>query len=128
VVVQASRDEESRDPIQVELQPERADGYVAVVSLCGEHDLATSGAIRTALAPLDGDVLVDLTDCEFIDSSVISELLEKYEDLRREGHRLELVVPHGRTTVRRIVDVIGLGTLLTLHDSMPSAGDPGASA
>jgi anti-anti-sigma factor len=122
VVVQASQDEDSRDPIRVELHPAHADGYVALVSLCGEHDLATSGAIHAALAPIDGNVLVDLSECEFIDSSVIGELLEKYEDLRRKGHRLDLLVPPDRSSVRRIVDVIGLGTLLTVHDSLPLAG------
>jgi anti-anti-sigma factor len=120
VVAQASWEfEGSRDPIRVEFQPAHADGYEAVVSLCGEHDLGTSGAIRAALAPIAGDVLVDLSECEFIDSSVISELLEKYEDLRREGRRLDLLIPPGRTSIRRIVDVVGLASLLTVHDSMP---------
>ena len=123
MTAQMSREfEDSRAPIRVELRPHCADGYAAVVSLCGEHDLATSGAIHTALAPLEGDVLVDLAECDFIDSRVIGELLEKYEDLRREGHRLDLLVPPGRTSVRRIVDVIGLGTLLTVHDALPRTG------
>jgi anti-anti-sigma factor len=122
VVVRGSRDEDSGEPIRVELQHPRADGYVAVVSLCGEHDLATSGAIHAALAPLGGNVLVDLSACELIDSSVIGELLEKYEDLRRAGHRLDLLVPPGSASVRHSIDVIGLGTLLTVHDSMPHAG------
>src|SRR3954468_14963827 len=122
--MQASPGESSRQPIQVELRPSDADGYVALISLSGEHDLATSGAIHAALAPIEGNVLVDLSECEFMDSSVIGELLEKYEDLRREGHRLDLLVPPGRASVRRIIDVVGLDTLITVHDSMPR---PGAS-
>jgi anti-anti-sigma factor len=108
------------ESIRLELDPSRTRPYAAVIALCGEHDLATSTDIRIALAPLHGDVLVDLSECEFIDSAVIGALLEKFEDLRREGHRLELLVPLDRVNVRRSVGVIGLGTLMTLHEAMPT--------
>jgi anti-anti-sigma factor len=112
------------DPIRVELAPRRAHGYDAVVYLCGEHDLATSPELGIVLAPIHGNLLVDLSECGFIDSTVIAALIEKFEDLRREGHRLELVVPPGATSVRRAVEIIGLGTLMTVHDSMPDS-NPG---
>lgn len=108
-----------REPIEVELSPMGVPGYAAIVSLCGEHDLATSAAIRIALLPIYGNVLVDLSACEFIDSTVIGSLLEKAEDLRREGHRLELVVPSENTRVRRIIDVIGLHTILAVYQRTP---------
>ncbi len=110
---------DAREPIQLEFHPARAPGYAALVVLSGEHDLATHQAIRAALAPLSGNLLVDLSDCEFIDSTVIGTLLEKYEDLRREGQRLELIVPLENQTVRRVVDVTGLDTLMTVHDGLP---------
>ena len=72
-----------------------------------------------------GDLLIDLSGCEFIDSAVIAALLEKFEDLRREGYRLELLIPPEQKNVRRVIEVIGLGTLMTVHDAIPGAGSPG---
>ncbi len=108
----------TREPIRVDLSPTRAYHYAATVTLCGEHDIATADAIRVALLPLFGNVLVDLSECDFIDSTVIRALLEKAEDLRREGHRLELLVPPEKKTVRRIVSVIGLETVVTVHERL----------
>ena len=116
---------DSPDPIRVELDPSRTRGYAAIVFLCGEHDLATSPDIGMAIAPIQGNLLIDLSECEFIDSTVIAALLEKFEDLRREGHRLELLVPPENKNVRRVIEVIGLGTLIPVHDAIPGAGGPG---
>jgi anti-anti-sigma factor len=110
---------DNREPIHVELRPALATSYAAVVSLCGEHDLATSSDLRVALAPLHGDVLVDLSECEFPDSSAIRTLLDKSQDLKRDGHRLELVVPAENTNVRRIIEIIGLAQLMTVHGRLP---------
>jgi anti-anti-sigma factor len=70
--------------------------------------------------------LLDLSACEFIDSTVIGVVLAKSGDLAREGRRLELVVPAANRSVTRVVDVVGLRTLMTVHDRMPTAGAPAA--
>jgi hypothetical protein len=67
---------QNRDPtvaaIEVELWPARAPAFAAIIKLCGEHDVATSGDVREALASIHGHVLVDLSACSFVDSSAIS--------------------------------------------------------
>jgi anti-anti-sigma factor len=110
--------------VDVAFRPSRASGYAAVVELGGEHDLATSTAILAALAPLSGDVLVDLSECVFIDSVVIGVLLDKQRELEREGYRLELVLPPERVQLARIVEVVGLRNLLTVHERLPAHGAP----
>jgi anti-anti-sigma factor len=107
--------------IRVELRPAHAAGYAALVTLSGEHDLATSEELGATLAPIDGNLLVDLSPCEFIDSSVIGVLIGKSTGLVREGHRLELVVPAANTVVRRVVEVVGLRSLMPVHDELPSS-------
>jgi anti-anti-sigma regulatory factor len=63
------------DPrIELEFQPADIPGYAAVLVLCGAHDMATADQIGAALAAVDGNVLIDLSECEFIDSSVIGVL------------------------------------------------------
>src|SRR3954453_21902111 len=61
------------DPAPRTVSLERHSPAVAIVTLRGEHDLATRAEINAALARAGGeaDVLVDLSDCSFIDSSVI---------------------------------------------------------
>ena len=91
------------------------------VALYGEHDLTSKPQIRAALAPLQGEVLVDLSDCEFIDCSVIGVVVGKFRDLKREGHRLELLVADG-SFVARVLDLVGMDEVLTVHDRRPSQG------
>ena len=62
------RDEPSAAAIDVELQPPSAPGFAAVVRVCGEHDIASSGELGALLEPLYGNVLVDLS--ELRDSSI----------------------------------------------------------
>jgi anti-anti-sigma factor len=107
--------------VQVEFHAPRAPGYAAVVSLLGEHDLATSDAIGGALEPLLGNVLVDLSDCEFLDSTVIGLLLRQSERLKRDGHQLEVLLPASSETVGRVFDIAGLRSLLTVRDTVADA-------
>jgi anti-anti-sigma factor len=102
--------------IEVDVESARRDGYSAVVALIGEHDLATSEAVRVALAPLRGSVLVDLTECFFIDSTIISTLLKKAGDLNREGHRLELRVTPD-SIVTRALAIVGIERLIAVRDA-----------
>jgi anti-anti-sigma factor len=120
-----------RSDIEVEVRPARAPQYAAVVSLHGEHDLATSGALRDALRPLFGDVLVDLSDCSFIDSTVIGSLISSAQELEREGHNLSLVVPPENTNVARTLEIVRIGELIRVFPQVPgwngAAGDASAA-
>jgi anti-anti-sigma factor len=116
---------EDRPTVEVELV--RA-GYAAVVSLHGEHDLATRDQLIDALAGIFGNVLVDLSDCPFIDSTVIVALIAQMQELEREGHRLDLVVPPGNASIARIVDVVGMRDLVIVHESIPPHGAAGGAA
>ena len=63
-----------------------------------------------------GELLVDLSECEFIDSTVISVLISSDHERAREGQRLELRVLKGGQ-VARAIEVSGVGQLLTVHHS-----------
>jgi anti-anti-sigma factor len=93
-------------------------GYAAVVALRGEHDVATSEAVRVALRPLHGVVLVDLGDCEFIDSTIIETLLAYAQQLAAEGHHLELMLPPPRSVVARALELIKIRDAVYVRDSV----------
>ena len=102
---------------------------IAVVALFGEHDLSGKQRLSEALASASVrlDVLVDLSACTFIDSSVIGTLFAARSQLAERGGRLELVIPPEATVVRRVAELTMLGSLLTIHESL-AAGYAGLHA
>jgi anti-anti-sigma factor len=99
--------------IQVSIPAEP--GYAAVVSLVGEHDMATADRIDGTLRRFYGNVLVDLGQCTFLDSTVIGVLFRTHALLEREGFRLELRAS-ADGPVRRTLRVAGVESVLAIHD------------
>jgi anti-anti-sigma factor len=95
--------------------------YDAVVRMHGGHDIATSRELRDALAPLEGDVLLDLSDCQFIDSSVIFVIFAEANRRTEHGTRLELLVPRGNTAIRRTLEIACAREILPVHESLGAA-------
>jgi len=67
-------------PTPTEIYRERVEGDVIAVRVSGELDLATVGdleeTVEGALSENCGGLLIDLTDCGFVDSSVLSLLVQ----------------------------------------------------
>jgi anti-anti-sigma factor len=97
---------------------------VAVVSLRGECDLTTRDALGAALTRASDQpgqvVLVDLSECSFIDSTVIGAIALTHKALGEQDRRLELVIPPERRTIRRIVEMSGLAPFFTIHEAAPA--------
>lgn len=108
------RDAPSAAVVDVELHPPSAPGFAAIVRLLGEHDMATSPSFREALQRIYGHVLVDLSECDFIDSSVIGVLFVDHQTRTKEGQRLELIAPR-EGAVARTLQVAGVTTLITVR-------------
>jgi anti-anti-sigma factor len=106
---------------RIETRPSRVDRFVAVVELHGEHDLATREAVRVALASLRGDVLVDLSACTFIGSTVIGTIVKAAHSLAKDGYRLELVLPAVDSPVATTLALVGIHELLPAHDEASGA-------
>jgi anti-anti-sigma factor len=91
---------------------------ITVIHVRGEHTFSSRELVAEALEPIDGHVVVDLTLCSFLDSSVISAILGKARLLRSSGSRLELVLPHGGP-VHRVMERLGIGALVPVLDEVP---------
>jgi anti-sigma B factor antagonist len=86
------------------------DADIAVVKLLGEHDLSTKDELEAALSKLvlgSELVVVDLTDAEFIDSSVLNALLGAERLARTRGLRVALQLPQS-SAVSRVLEHAGL--------------------
>jgi anti-anti-sigma factor len=106
--------------VDVELRPAHERPFSAVVSLRGEHDLATAGEVEQTIRAIDGNVLVDLSDCSFIDSSVIGVLFAANQGLEREGRYLEVVVPPANANVARTLALVRMRDVIVVHGVRPS--------
>ncbi len=101
---------------------ERRD-HVAVVHASGEVDATTAHTLRSALSKAiseAGDNLVaDLTEVTFMDSTGLGVLVGRLKEVRTRGGQLHCVVTTDR--VRRVFMATGLDTVLQLHDDVDSA-------
>jgi anti-anti-sigma factor len=86
------------------------DGATTVVLASGELDLAARDALRAALAPLTGTVVVDLADVTFLDSSCIGVLAGAGQRLRDLGGDLQVRNPGD--VPRRALEITGLGGMI----------------
>ena len=86
---------------------------VRVFTLHGEWDVSNRERLRAALTSLgnQGDVLVDLREASFFDSTALAELIALYKRLTGEGQRrLEALV--GESNMRRLLELTSLDNLL----------------
>jgi anti-anti-sigma factor len=86
------------------------DGVTTVVLASGELDLAARDALRAAIAPLAGRVVIDLEDVTFLDSSCIGVLAGAGQRLRELGGELQIRNP--ADVPRRALEITGLGGMI----------------
>jgi len=93
------------------------------VSVAGELDQSTAPELRTALASALGEtqngVLVDLSDCNFIDSTGLSLLVETKRRLSEEDRRFGVCCPDD--DVRRLLELTGIDQAVGLFDTRDEA-------
>jgi anti-anti-sigma factor len=77
------------------------------IAVAGEVDLATANELSDCLrGHADRDVVLDLSEVGFLDSSGISALVQGYHALRDGGRTLRVVGE--RENVRRVLEVAGV--------------------
>lgn len=86
------------------------DTEIAIVKLLGEHDLSTRRELEKTLRELlhSGErLVVDLSQTEFIDSSVLNNLVQASSEARNRGLTITLQIQTG-ANVHRVLEVTGL--------------------
>lgn len=85
---------------------------ISVITLRGEWDVSSRERLRGALQGMgvDRDVLVDLRQASFFDSTALAELIALYKRLNGTGHRVEALV--GDSNMRRLLELTSLDGLL----------------
>jgi anti-sigma B factor antagonist len=107
----------SRQQFQIRIEQEGTSSS-AVLHLTGEMDLTCEGvftdAVHECLAHGSTDLLLDLSNLTFIDSSGLRLLIELWEQSRQDG--LEVVIVQGNGQVRRILEFARADQFLPIVD------------
>ncbi len=95
----------------------RHEARATVITVAGELDLASSGALERELGALTdvGLTIVDLRELTFIDSTGLGVLIHAHQQAIERGHRLAFVRGNGQ--VARLLNLTGLDERLVVADS-----------
>jgi anti-anti-sigma factor len=100
------------------------DGNELTVRVAGELDLATAGQLRAALSGAKAksvtDVVLDLRELVFIDSSGLATILELDRDFGEMG--IDFVVLRGPEQVDSVFRITGADQRVRVVDEPPTRG------
>lgn len=116
------------NPAPFEATAAQLDDGVRVVAVRGELDLSTAADLESpledAVASGNAAVLIDLSDCEFIDSTGIAMIVRAWQRLDRaadgEGDG-KVVICSANDQVRRVLEITGLELSIPIHSSRDEA-------
>lgn len=115
-------------PVPFDASAAQLDDGVRVVAVRGELDLSTApdleGPLEEAVSDADGLVLIDLSECEFIDSTGIALIVRAWQRLDRgaggEGGG-RVVICSDNDQVRRVLEITGLELSIPIYGSRDEA-------
>lgn len=89
------------------------------ISVRGELDLSTApeleGPLDEALESGEGSVLIDLCQCEFIDSTGIALIVRAWQRLKSSDNGRGLALCSDNDQVRRVLEITGLELSIPVH-------------
>lgn len=115
-------------PAPFEASAAKLDDGVHLIAVRGELDLSTAPdlerPLEDAIASGDATVLIDLTECEFIDSTGIALIVRAWQRLDRaaEGNGSgRVVIASDNDQVRRVLEITGLELSIPIHGTREQA-------
>jgi anti-anti-sigma factor len=98
---------------------------VQTISVQGELDLSTApeleAPLEQALESGKGSVLIDLSRCEFIDSTGIALIVRAWQRLQGGENGRALVICSQNDQVRRVLEITGLELSIPVHTTRDEA-------
>ncbi len=107
------------NPAPFEVQVGELEHGVRTISVGGELDLSTApdleGPLEQALSGDEGSVLIDLSQCEFIDSTGIALIVRAWQRLDSGENGRALGICSQNDQVRRVLEITGLELSIPVH-------------
>jgi anti-anti-sigma factor len=98
-------------------------GETRVLVLKGEHDLSTAPDVRIHVEDAviaGGDLIVDLSEVGFIDSSILGVLVAGYRSVTAADHGFAVVaVPE--SSVTRLFDLVSVSDVIPVYPTRAEA-------
>ncbi|HEX9967598.1 MAG TPA: STAS domain-containing protein [Solirubrobacterales bacterium] len=117
-------------PAPFDVQTEEIDEGIRVFTVHGELDMNTAPeleqALETALTDEEAAVMLDLSDCEFIDSTGIALIVRTWQRLDRDagnGGKGKFILCCVNHQVRRLLKITGVESSISLHEQRDAALD-----
>ncbi|MEX0972778.1 MAG: STAS domain-containing protein [Solirubrobacterales bacterium] len=112
-------------PAPFELQSEELEDGVRAITVCGELDMNTAPQLERqlddALAASGASIMVDLSSCEFIDSTGIALIVRAWQRLDRDDGGGRLVLCCINHQVRRLLKITGVEDSISMHEQRDAA-------
>jgi anti-sigma B factor antagonist len=112
------------NPAPFEVISEELDGGIRAFTVRGELDMSTAPelerGLEEALADPGASIVIDLSECEFIDSTGIALIVRAWRRLADQGER-QLALASGDHQVRRLLKITGVEGSIPMHESRDAA-------
>jgi anti-anti-sigma factor len=119
------------NPAPFDASAAQLDDGVRVIEVRGELDLSTApqleGPLDEAVADGDSSVLIDLSGCEFIDSTGIALIVRAWQRTAQDGNgdgdggKRGFVICSQNEQVRRVLEITGLELSIPIHPTRDDA-------
>lgn len=117
-------------PAPFEVQREELQGGIKAFTVHGELDMHTAPELEQSLEEALSDegalVMLDLSACEFIDSTGIALIVRAWQRIDRDAGdsgRGHLVICSPNHQVRRLLNITGVESSISIHEQRDSALD-----
>lgn len=115
-------------PASFSVRKEQLDGGISAITVQGELDMNTAPQLERqleeALADSEASIMLDLSQCEFIDSTGIALIVRSWQRLDRgaggEGQGRLVLCSHNHQ-VRRLLKITGVESSISMHEGRDEA-------
>jgi anti-sigma B factor antagonist len=115
-------------PVPFEVESEVLEGGIRAFTVRGELDMNTAPELERELEPALADssasIMLDLCECEFIDSTGIALIVRAWQRLDRSaggGGQGRVVLCSHNHQVRRLLEITGVENSISMHEQRDSA-------
>jgi anti-anti-sigma factor len=115
------------EPVPFEVQSEDLESGIRAFTVRGELDMNTApqleSSLETVLSDSGSSIMLDLSECEFIDSTGIALIVRTWQRVDREGGdgNGRLVLCCINHQVRRLLKITGVEGSISMHEQRSAA-------
>jgi len=107
-------------PRDFDVRSETTPTGAGVLHVVGELDLASASSLEGAISELDADpVVIDLSECTFLDSAGMRVLLAGARQAADAGRSLRVV--SSDPSILRVLEITAVDTLIAVHPTVEDA-------